>query len=529
MVEQERLSRRKQAWGESAVEAIQCCLNLAKISLSDIDSVSFGWDEAAYSRAIGGQWDEAEFLDKILPTSLFGEATRPPIRYVRHHLAHAASAYWTSGFPDAAILILDARSEDAATTLALATDNRIELITRFDLGESLGNFYALSAEWAGLSYLDAGKLMGLAAYGRPIEPMPLVSTGTGYSFYAGRDHNRSDGYFFGQRDLLFEHFKEVYPFTRGDGMEIMAYSNFAASVQMALENAVLKVARIVREKTASRNLCLVGGVALNCALNGRLLRSGEWENVFVPPFAHDAGVSVGAALHSWNEMQHVARSSRLEHAFWGPRYDELHLLRALRASGCHYRRVSETELINEAAQRILAGELFGWFQGRAEVGPRALGAGSLLADPRQRSTLAIVNHAKGREIWRPLALSIANEFADWVLEDTFSSEFMTFALTVRQEMRKQIPAVVHIDGTTRAHTVRREHNVRFHRLLRRFGEISGIPGVVNTSLNGPGEPIVHTPGQAIELLHQGVIQSLFLEDFIVGAATIGKSVRSETN
>jgi carbamoyltransferase len=517
MVEQERLSRRKQAWGESATEAIQCCLSLAKISLADLESISFGWDEKGYARSNGSGWDEAEFLNKVLPPSLFGSAPRPPVHYVRHHLAHAASVYWTSGFADAAILVLDARGEDGATAFGAASGNRIELSASLGLHESLGNFYALAAEWAGLSYLDAGKFMGLAAYGRPTEPMPLRITEGGYSFYDQQKNHGNTDYYFGQRDLLFGHFeRETYPFARGDGLEIMAYANFAASVQMALENAVEHAARVLREKTASRNLCLAGGVALNCAMNGRLLRSGDWENIFVPPFAHDAGVSAGAALHTWNTTQRAERRvPRLEHAFWGPSYDEERLLSALRSSGRQYRGVKETEMIEEAAGRILAGELVGWFQGRAEVGPRALGARSLLADPRRRSTVVQVNQAKGREIWRPLALSIADEEAGTFLEAPYNCEFMNFATNVRPGMRNLIPAAVHIDGTTRAHTVCKEHNPRFHRLLRRLGSMSGVPGVVNTSLNGPGEPIVHLPEQAISLLDRGIIQSLFLENFVV--------------
>ncbi len=519
MVEQERLSRRKQAWGEAAAEAISACLALAGIRLEDIAHVAFGWDEALYAAAHGAAFDEAAFLRAVFPPALFGDAPLPPVRYVRHHLAHAASAFWTSGFAEAAILVLDGRGELAATALAHGTARGIELLDERGLEDSLGTFYALAAEWCGLSYLGAGKLMGLAAYGRPSEPMPLLATDCGYRFdgLGPPDPDPSRRFYHQQRDFLTGHFRRAtYPHAPGDGGAAMSYANFAASVQRALEEAVLGLARLARRRTGAADLCLAGGVALNCSLNARLAASGLFARLHVPPCAQDAGVSLGAALAVWRELHpETPAPERLAQAGWGMAYGDEAIAGALAEAGLHAERLAEDELVARVAAALAEHRVVGWFQGRAEMGPRALGARSLLGNPCRRENLIRINAIKGREVWRPLAPSVVEEEHVRWFDSPAPSEHMLVAAEVRPEVRPLIPAVVHADGSARPQLVRRATQPLFWCLLRTFGERSGAPLVVNTSLNLRGEPIANSPRDALAVFAEGGLDLLALGPYLV--------------
>ena len=385
IIEQERISRNKQAWGELATAAIEACLDTEGIQLADVAMVAFGWDEKSYAASNGARFSEAEFLGKLFPRRIFGTYNLPPIQYVSHHLAHAASAYWTSGFDHAAVLVLDARGEQAATTLAIASETAIEIVDTFSVAKSLGTFYALAAEWCGVGYSGAGKLMGLAAYGTPTQRMPLTLTLRGYAFAeCDAEGPISDKQFYHwQRKHLFDAFSRRYPYRQGNGSDVMAYADFAASVQAALEAAVLRLGDVISHRTPSRNLCLAGGVALNCAMNAAMVRAGIWDKVFIPPFVNDSGVSVGAALHAWH-AGHPERSrlnSRLNHAYWGMSYSDCQIEDALKSRGVTFRKYAEDELIESVAEHLKLQRVVAWFQGRAEVGPRALGARSILANP----------------------------------------------------------------------------------------------------------------------------------------------------
>ncbi len=523
MIEQERLSRRKKAFGEAPVDAIKACLGYANISLEDIHTIAVGWDVPFAAKNLNMTYDERTFSQWLLPSDQISYVHIPPLHFVPHHLAHAASAFWTSGFDRAAILIIDGAGETKSTTTAIGSSSGIHPLFEWSMVQSLGVFYSMASEWAGLSFWDAGKLMGLAAYGHPDYPMPLVPSSDGYTFLgAPKPFRRIVRHEMQQRSVLEPHFFQTYPFApnrAGDKSEIMAYANFAASVQKALEEAVTQLAHVTCKQAETTNLIIVGGVALNCTLNGYLSRSRQFNDIYVPPFPHDAGVSLGAALmlHHQLNQNTVVRLPRLEHAYWAPPLQDHDVSTTIQASGLPAQELDEMELVKRVAKHLSNGYLVGWLHGRAEVGQRALGARSILGDPRQRSQLVRINRLKGREIWRPLAPSILEEYAADVFGPDLPSitDFMLAAWPIRTEIQRLLPAVVHVDGTARPQIVRHKVNPRFWHLINEFREITGVPAIINTSFNLAGEPIVYSAADAIKTFRDSELDVLVLDDFIL--------------
>ncbi|MGQ0577057.1 MAG: carbamoyltransferase family protein [Pseudonocardia sp.] len=496
-VEQERLSRRKRAVDESPGLAMRHCLDSAGITLSDVDVVALGSDHDALAGWLGlDPAQRAEVLpfdapERLFPVELFGDRRPRAVVPVAHHVAHGASAFWPSGFDEAAVLVIDAMGEDTATSIGQGRGENFEVLETFPVDTSLGFFYETASAFAGLGRNDAGKLMGLASYGRR-----AYSTGLGFRdgeiVWDGVSPARQRGRALIEERAagLREQFaRTCYPFTARRGESIMAYADFAASVQADLEDTVLALARRAREITGLPRLVLAGGVALNCTVNGRLADSAVFDEIYVQPMAHDAGVALGAAIAATGGSgTPVARGSRMEHAYWGPDLDPTETPAAFAAAGLLAEELPYETLLPRVAQIIAAGGIVAWGQGRAEVGPRALGARSMLADPRDRESLRRLNQAKGREMWRPLAPSVQRERFDDYFEGT-PSPFMIVAARVRPEVRQLVPAVVHVDGSARPQAVDREHNPAYHGLLSALEQRTGIPVVVNTSLNVAEEPI----------------------------------------
>ncbi len=520
MAEQERLSRRKRAFGESPAAAIGSCLDAAGISLSEVAEVAVGWDVPQLTMVEDRNFDEKRFRDWLFPAEMFGSGHEPPLRFVPHHLAHAASALWTSGTDRAAVLVMDGRGETQATTIAKGTSRDIVVLREWDSLLSLGHFYGFAAEWAGLSVWDAGKLMGLAAYGRSGQRVPLTRTPDGYDM-PGRPepHERVAYRYFQLRSYLRKFFTaENYPYGEGDMTEPMAYADFAASVQHALEEVVLNLATIAKRLTGADRLVLAGGVGLNCTMNGVLARSGIFTDLYVPPVPHDAGVSLGAALMAYRERAGTgSRMMSLDHAFWGPAPAVDEVTSALRAAGLHGSPLPEAELVAQVADHLVAGRLVGWWQGRSEVGQRALGARSILCDPRHRRNLARLNTVKGREIWRPLAPSVLAEHVTELFGQQLPSpaDFMLCAWPVSPQARPLIPAAVHVDGSARPQVVRKAVSPRFWAVIDAFRQRTGVPAVINTSFNLAGEPNVLSASDAIACFQRGGLDVLAIDDYIV--------------
>jgi carbamoyltransferase len=312
-----------------------------------------------------------------------------------------------------------------------------------------------------------------------------------------------------------------YPFCEGDPTDIMAHANFAASIQAALEDVILRLATIARQKTGQPNLVLAGGVALNCTANGLLIRSGPFDEVWVPPFAYDAGGSIGAALVADRAIRGAEDTPpRMAHPFWAPDTGEPDGCDLDALSGCEVSRHDGRELADEVAKELAKGRVAGWWQGRAEVGQRALGARSILCDPRDRQQLIRTNLIKGREIWRPLAPAVLAEETGMLFDGTLpaAADFMLTAWPMREEAQPQVPVAVHVDGSARPQVVRPTQRP-YHELIQAFHERTGVPAVINTSFNIAGEPIVYSTEDAVDTFLRSDLDVLVLGDIVARKPT----------
>lgn len=495
-VEEERLNRFKQAYGLAPVQALQRCLDEAGIGLSEVDRIGVGWDVAAWKkRRDKVVWD---YQFKQLPL----DPDDPRIRYVRHHLTHVLSAFDPSPFETAACLSFDGTGESEAGLLCRCAEGPPDILASIPRRESWGYLYGKVTETIGFEgHRDEGKVMGLAAWGTPdpdrfdfidwSRPIPRIDKKGFKKFLAGVERRRPD------EEIRAEHM------------------DLAATLQAAFERGLVAMARWLRDRTGEENLVLAGGCALNCAGNGALVREGIFERIFVQPAAHDAGTALGAALALHRETTGNRAPLRLVSAGLGPRFACEEVGALLRATGSG--RVRETDNpAGEAAALLAEGKVVGWFQGAMEVGPRALGFRSILADPRDASMRDRVNRIKGREPWRPLAPSLLEEEAGrFLAPGNTPSPFMLIAFAATEEARKRIPAVVHVDGTVRAQILDGEGDGRFRDLVARFRDRTGIGAVLNTSFNARGEPIVCTPRDALQAFYSMGLDALVIENFVV--------------
>jgi len=527
MAEQERFSRRKRAIGEPPHDAIRFCLAAGRIGLADVRAVALGSDMDALDRWHACTAEEMagrEKLDdpeRLFPRAAFQVSSLPPLIPVPHHTAHAASAFWPSGYTDAAVLVVDNRGEHSSTTLYHATGDNLLLLEEYGVPDSLGLYYRTAAQYAGLyrEFGEVGKFMGLASYGRPRQLVPLEGTDEGLAFSRLAALPPLRGIEippYRTRQLLDYFSANCYPYAFGSGEETFAYADFAASVQSSLEQALLGLCRRLRTTTRCENLVVAGGVGLNCSANGVIADSGLFKRVFVQPAAHDAGVALGAALEVCQKIAPTRfRPTSMDHAYWGPEPTEEEIRQAVSDGSVRAECLDEESLVDRVARLIADHKIVGWFQGRAEVGPRALGARSLLGNPTRRQTLVRLNTIKRREMWRPLAPSVPVEhFADF-FSSSHRSPFMLVASPVHRDRQALIPAVVHADGSARPQAVARETNERYWKLLQRFGELSGIPILVNTSFNLENEPIVNTPRDAIADFLAADIDAVAIGDFLI--------------
>jgi carbamoyltransferase len=443
--------------------------------------------------------------------------------FVEHHIAHLASAFHPSGFEDAAVLSVDAFGDGVSTMLAAGRGTDLAVLERVAFPHSLGVLYTAVTQWLGFPrYGDEGKVMGLAPYGTPrfTDELHRLVRPAGDLFELDLDYfthheqameltwvegTPSVGRLFSPR------LEELLGPAREPESELGAHhEDVAASLQAVLEEHYLRLAQALWERTRLPRLCLAGGVALNAVANGRILRETPFEQVFVQPAASDSGTAVGAAFHVAGERGFV-----MEHAYWGPGYSDGDCAAALAAAGLDGERLDEEELCALVAERIAAGDVVGWFQGRMEFGPRALGDRSILADPRRHEIKDVLNaRVKHREPFRPFAPSVlAERAAEWFEQD-HPSPFMVLVYRTRADKRELIPGVNHVDDTGRLQTVTRTANPRYHRLIQEFERRTGVPMVLNTSFD-ENEPIVMTPADAVETFRRTRIDLLVLGSLVV--------------
>lgn len=541
MAEEERFNRikhgkkpRPENPDELPEQALQACFDAATITIRDIERIGYSFDPYKASlwkdlpMITGDIWwgaeEDTRFVKNmsLLPETFRAMGFTGEFHWIDHHAAHAASAYYASPFTEAAVLSIDGTGESNTTGFFTGTQHRVEQIQEILCPHSLGFLWELFSLFLGFDIYDAYKAMGLASYGDPTryidhfrELIHLTSEGRfelndAILQLGALNYAVPCGYYQGLETLF-----DLPKRNNAHDELTQAHTDIAAALQRVTNEAVLHAVNYLYERVDSENLCLAGGVALNCVANRHVFEEGPFRQFYVQPASHDAGTAVGAALYIRHHLQEHPAPTEMSHAYWGPEFSASEIERALCGLGISYRRSPNIEY--EAAHLISQGRVIGFFQGRMEVGPRALGNRSLLADPRNPNMREILNQkVKHREYFRPFAPSILyEEVHNWfhIRKDTSAMEFMLMTYPAREENKHKIPAVVHIDGTSRIQAVRKEVNPRYHRLISEFFTLTGVPVVLNTSFND-SEPIVCTPHDAITTFLKTEIDYLAIGDFL---------------
>ncbi|WP_343691149.1 carbamoyltransferase [Chitinophaga sp.] len=523
--EEERFTRIK-ADPSLPKQAFKFCLEQGGITLADVDCIAYYEDpQKKLARQLwsGILKNDEGWLQRINP-NMVDEQIRSKlgfngaIKYYDHHLSHGASSFYFSGFENAAVLTVDGVGEWATTTYATGSGNKLEIFEQVEFPDSIGLLYSTITSFLGFGVNDGEyKVMGLAPYGRPLytnEIRKLIQEEDGgqfrlnmkyFDFIAGnRMYSDALGELFGlpprEEDLEME----------------QVHKDIARSMQKVLEEILIAKANYLYERTGSENLCMAGGVALNCVANGQVLRHTPFKNLFVQPAANDAGGAIGAAALAYVELTGSRpKGGRLQHVYLGPGYSSKETQQLLEATSIRYTAFPQTGALVEAtAARINEGKVIGWFQGRMEFGPRSLGARSILADPRSPVMRDRINAmVKKREGFRPFAPAVLDKRAESHFDLDHASPFMLETCQVISEL--DLPAITHVDGSARVQTVHRDTNERFYELLRAFDRLTGCPILLNTSFNIKGEPIVCTPEDALRCFITTDIDCLILGDYII--------------
>ena len=532
-VAEERMNRRKHS-GDFPRGAIAYCLAEAGLSLDDVDEIVHGFDYGPYRDFYGlDPVSEALYREVYSRDALLALVRRDlpgfpetRVRAVRHHLAHAASAFYTSGWNECVVLVADGMGEAHGVTAYRAHDGRLDPVLEIGAHDSIGVLYSLVTLHLGFDFnADEYKIMGLAPYGDPERFRPffeeavelLPGGGVRIPLVRANRTREEREHYSASRRLLSE--RLVRP--RAPDEEIGdVHRDVAAALQGCLDRVMLHLGRGCAERTSQRRLALAGGVALNCTANGRLLCSGSFDEIYIQPAAGDDGAALGAALYRAAAVGDV-RNVRFPVPFLGPGYDGADVDAALAAFADRVdvvRFPTLAETCGRAARLIADGRVVAWYRGRLEFGPRALGHRSILADPGHPGMRDRINAmVKMREAFRPFAPAVSVEEALRWFEVAPGTElpFMIMTVDVRPEHRAALPAITHVNGSARLQTVSARDNGEFHALLQAVGRTTGREMVLNTSFNVKGQPIVNTPREALETFLGTGIEYLFLENVLV--------------
>ena len=507
--------------------AFRYCLQQAKLRINDIDCVAYyedpqkKLDRQLWCERFGQKVDvltrsKPRIVENTIREMLGYDG---PVFYTDHHMSHAASSFFYSGFDEAAILTADGVGEWATTTYGSATRNKLELFEEVRFPDSLGLLYSTITSYLGFGVNDGEyKVMGLAPYGQPryvdkIRALVIDADGGQFNldmrffeFVAGRRMYSGE-----LIDLLGN------PARREDDDILTFHTDIARSMQVVLEEILIKKCHYLHQRTHLDNLCMAGGVALNCVANGKILREGPFTKMFVQPAANDAGGAIGAAAIAHLQLTGEAPfPGRMTHAYLGPSFSSETIYKLIRATGLKFTdlRNNRERLLYETAERIREGKVIGWFQGRMEFGPRSLGARSILADPRGPDMRNRINKmVKKREGFRPFAPAVLDYKAKDHFDIDHDSPFMLETCRVISPLA--LPAITHIDGSARVQTVAQLTNPSFYGLLEAFDKLTGCPILLNTSFNVKGEPIVCTPEDALRCFITADIDSLVIGDYII--------------
>lgn len=545
--EEERFRRIKH-WAGFPSEAVKFCLREAGVSLKEVDYVCIGRDPRAK------RWNKIKFVlgnlgkkntlikDRLKNaqkvTSIEAELAalsgmseldiKPKIRNVEHHRSHLASAFFASPFEEAAILSIDGSGDFTTTMLAVGKGNEIEVLDSLDFPVSAGLFYTAFTQYLGFPhYGDEYKVMGLAPYGKPqyadkIKQI-LRFTEDGLfdwdsSYFASPTAIKLtyDDNIPGVSTLYSEKLETLFGPARKKNEELTQFhKDLAASVQRVCEDLILHILNHLQKRTGMKNVCIAGGVAQNSVANGKVLSNTLFEKLYIPSAGHDAGISMGAALYVYNHELKQPRVQPIYSAYTGSKFTNDEIETFLKSRDIKYVRLSDEALYEKVTDKLIEPGVVGWFSGRAEFGPRALGARSIIADPRNDKAKELLNlKIKRRESFRPFAPSILKEHVAEYFTKVEDVPFMEKVFPIIPAKQKDIPAVTHVDGTGRLQTVMKDVSPRYHALISKFYEKTGVPILLNTSFN-ENEPIVNTPAEALDCFLRTKMDMLVLENCVV--------------
>ncbi len=546
-LEEERI-RRVKHWAGFPIEAIKYCLKDANISIKDIDHITISRDPSANVlkkikhtiknttsvRAIFDRYSNSKKVKSV--KALLAEAfaidekeIKAVIHNIEHHRSHLASAFFASPFEKAALLSIDGFGDFTSTMTAVGNDNQMEVLDAVHFPHSAGIFYTSFTQYLGFPhYGDEYKIMGLAPYGKPVYVDKLKDV---IEFTADGLFKLNLKYFKHHKDgvkmsweggepdiesIYSSYMVEKFGPARKREEELTQYhKDLAASIQRITEELIFHILNHLHKKCNSDNLCIAGGVAQNSVANGKILQNTPFKNIYIPPAGHDAGTSIGSALYLYNQLLKNKRVAPTYSGSLGSKFSDQEIESYLKTQAVNFKRYSDTELYDKVSQCVIDGGVVGWFQGRAEFGPRALGHRSIIADPRRADAKEILNlKIKRRESFRPFAPSILKDFADEYFENPDHVPFMEKVYLIKSAKREQIPAVTHVDGTGRLQTVDSQYEPRYHALISAFHKKTGVPVLLNTSFN-ENEPIVNSPANALDCFLRTKMDMLVLENYII--------------
>ncbi len=531
--EEERFVREKHT-GIFPKNAISYCLKEAGIKISDISHIGFcmkPWkgfhkrlfviarnlpDSLSFYHSHSRKWFCMLRLRTIINEMFKVEKEKYKLHFIEHHLSHAGSSFFLSGYEKSAILTVDGSGEIASCVSFKGEGNDIKKISEIYFPHSLGYLYGAVTQYLGFKQdSDEGKVMALASYGEPSyldafrKIVKIKKNGRLEFDLTYFDYQK------GKRRWVSDKFIKVFGKPRQPDCEIEnRHKEIASSLQHIVEESFFHLANYLYEKTKMKNLCIAGGVCLNSVLNGKIIDNTPFENLFVQPVANDAGCSIGCCYYIYNNLLREERNNNFNHLYFGPSYSEERIKETLQLNSIKYEYHSN--IAEATAKLLIESNVIGWFQGRMELGPRALGNRSIIADPRKMELKELVNKkVKMRESFRPFAPSILKEKCKDYFEKELLSPFMVLVYKFKDEVREKVPAVVHYDGTGRLHTVDKTVNPLFWELINSFYKLTGIPIILNTSFNVKEKPIVNTPEEAVEIFLKTDMDVLVMGNFLI--------------
>lgn len=546
-VEEERFTRVKY-WAGFPVQSIRYCLREAGISVYDLDHVGisrdpranivrkakfalrqlpsahFLLDRARNLRRVGGL---ARVFCEVMGVSQ--SDLRAQFHNVEHHRAHLASAFFVSPFERAAVLSVDGMGDFSSTMWGIGDGHELNLQGAIHFPHSVGIVYTAVSQWLGFhKYGDEGKLMGLAPYGKPnhvdrMRQIVRVQTDGTFEVDQGFLRYQAEGGTMTWSGgapkigrLYSKRFVSLFGESRAPGEKLTSYhQDVAASLQAITEEAGFALVRKLRLETELDAICLAGGVALNSVFNGKVLPGTDFTDIYIQPAASDSGTALGVCFYIYNQILGHPRSFEMSDAYTGPRFENSRVQAVLDRENLHYETFSDHDIAREVAELVAGGKVVGWFQGRMEWGPRALGHRSIVADPRRSDMKDTLNsRIKNRESFRPFAPSILEEATSEYFDQDYPDPFMLKVYNVLPEQRDKIPAVTHVDGSGRLQTVGRDVSPHYWEMINAFRERTGVPVVLNTSFN-ENEPIVCTPEEAVSCFMRTRMDSLAIGNYLV--------------